>query len=239
MPVHLYGQPADMDPICALARKYNLKVIEDNAQAHGAMYKGKQTGSLGDAAGVSFYPSKNLGAYGDGGAILTNDDVLARKIRMLRNYGQSSRYSNDYKGFNSRLDELQAAVLRVKLRHLDHWSERRRALAKVYRDLLAGIPELELPHEPAGTRHVYHLFVIRHPRRDALKSHLEKNEIGTLIHYPVPLYLQKAYADLKIPSGSFPVTERLAREVLSLPLYPEMSDEMVMRVASCLKNLQL
>jgi dTDP-4-amino-4,6-dideoxygalactose transaminase len=239
MPVHLYGQPADMDPICALAQKHDLKVIEDNAQAHGAMYKGKRTGGLGDAAGVSFYPSKNLGAYGDGGAILTNDDALARKIRMLRNYGQSSRYSNDYKGFNSRLDELQAAVLRVKLRHLDHWSERRRALAKVYRELLAGIPKLELPHELSGTQHVYHLFVIRHPRRDALQAHLQKNEIGTLIHYPVPLYLQKAYADLKMPPGSFPVSERLAREVLSLPLYPEMPDGMVARVASWLRSAVL
>jgi dTDP-4-amino-4,6-dideoxygalactose transaminase len=236
MPVHLYGQPADMDSICALARKYNLKVIEDNAQAHGAMYKAKRTGSLGDAAGVSFYPSKNLGAYGDGGAILTDDDVLAQRVRMLRNYGQSTRYRNDYKGFNSRLDELQAAILRVKLRHLDDWSEHRRALAKVYRELLTGIPELELPHELLGTQHVFHLFVIRHPRRDALQAHLEKNEIGTLIHYPVPLYLQNAYADLKIPSGSFPVTERLAREVLSLPLYPEMPNDILRQIASNVRS---
>jgi len=236
MPVHLYGQPADMDPISALALKYNLKVIEDNAQAHGAVYKGKRTGSLGDAAGVSFYPSKNLGAYGDGGAILTNDDTLAKRARRLRNYGQSSRYYNDYKGFNSRLDELQAAILRVKLKYLEDWSDRRRTLAKVYTSLLSDAHDLVLPQELERAKHVYHLFVVRHPRRDALQLHLKKNEIETLIHYPVPLYLQKAYADLRIPLGKFPVTEKLASQVLSLPFYPEMSDETVRQVASCVTS---
>jgi dTDP-4-amino-4,6-dideoxygalactose transaminase len=236
MPVHLYGQPADMGPICALAQKYNLKVVEDNAQAHGAKYKGRRTGGLGDAAGVSFYPSKNLGAYGDGGAVLTNDHHLAKKIRQIRNYGQSSRYSNEYKGFNSRLDEIQAAILRVKLKYLDTWIEGRRARASKYFEYLSGVPGLVLPQTLSETRPVYHLFVIRHHQRDALQAHLEKNGIGTLIHYPLPLYLQKAYSDLNIHRGTFPVTEKLATEVLSLPLYPEMSDDMVSQVASCVKE---
>ena len=217
-------------------RRYNLKVVEDNAQAHGAKYKGKRTGGLGDAAGVSFYPSKNLGAYGDGGAVLTNDHHLAKKIRQIRNYGQSSRYSNEYKGFNSRLDEIQAAILRVKLKYLDTWIEGRRARASKYLDYLSGILGLHLPRTLDQTWHVYHLFVIRHHQRDALQAHLEKNGIGTLIHYPLPLYLQKAYSDLNIHRGTFPVTEKLATEVLSLPLYPEMSDDLVRQVASCVKN---
>jgi dTDP-4-amino-4,6-dideoxygalactose transaminase len=236
MPVHLYGQPADMHPICALAQTYNLKVVEDNAQAHGATYKRKRTGGLGDAAGVSFYPSKNLGAYGDGGAVLTNDDELAERIRKIRNYGQRTRYYNDYKGFNSRLDEIQAAILRVKLKHLDSWTERRRAKASKYMEYLSSVPSLVLPKTLDETWPVYHLFVIRHRQRDALQAHLEKNGVGTLIHYPLPLYLQKAYADLNIGRGTFPVTERLATEVLSLPLYPEMSDEVVRRVASYVKE---
>lgn len=236
IPVHLYGQPADMDPICALVRKYKLKVIEDNAQAHGATYKGKRTGGLGDAAGVSFYPGKNLGAFGDGGAVLTNDDELAKKVRQIRNYGQRVKYYHDHKGFNSRLDEIQAAILRVKLKHLDTWIECRRTLASRYVELLSNASNLILPHTLKETRPVYHLFVIRHPQRDALQAHLEKNGIGTLVHYPLPLYLQKAYADLKILRGAFPVTERLSNEVLSLPLYPEMSDEMVKQVASSVKS---
>jgi len=237
MPVHLYGQPADMEPICTLARKYNLKVIEDNAQAHGAMYKGKRTGNLGDAAGVSFYPSKNLGAFGDGGAILTNDDVLAEKVRKIRNYGQRTRYYNDDKGFNSRLDEIQAAILRVKLKYLERWIEHRRRLARKYVELLDGC-DLVLPQTLPETAPVYHLFVIRHPRRDALQAHLNQNGIGTLIHYPVPLYLQGAYADLNLPRGAFPVTETLASEVLSLPLYPEMSEEMVRQVTACIRSFE-
>lgn len=187
---------------------------------------------------MSFYPSKNLGAYGDGGAILTNDDDLADKVRKIRNYGQSSRYFNDYKGFNSRLDEIQAAILRVKLRHLDERTECRRALAQGYFGYLSEMPNLILPQALQGTRPVYHLFVIRHPLRDALQAHLERNGVGTLVHYPVPLYLQRAYADLNIDRGTFPVTERLANEVLSLPLYPEMSDEMVKQVASCVRSLE-
>jgi dTDP-4-amino-4,6-dideoxygalactose transaminase len=235
MPVHLYGQPADMDPICALAQKYHLKVVEDNAQAHGATYKRKRTGSLGNAAGVSFYPSKNLGAFGDGGAILTNDDTLAEKVRRIRNYGQRTRYYNDDKGFNSRLDEIQAAILRVKLKYLDRWIERRRRLARKYMELLDGC-ELVLPQTLPETAPVYHLFVIRHPRRDALQAHLDQNGIGTLIHYPVPLYLQEAYADLKIAKGTFPISDKLSEEVLSLPLYPEMSEEMIRHVASSVKS---
>jgi dTDP-4-amino-4,6-dideoxygalactose transaminase len=236
MPVHLYGQPADMHPICALAQTYSLKVVEDNAQAHGAMYKGKRTGGLGDVAGVSFYPSKNLGAYGDGGAVLTNDDELAERIRKIRNYGQRTRYYNDYKGFNSRLDEIQAAILRVKLKHLDSWTERRRAIASKYMEYLSGVPGLVLPKTLDGTWPVYHLFVIRHHKRDALQAHLEKNGVGTLIHYPLPLYLQEAYADLNIRQGTFPVTERLAKEVLSLPLYPEMPNDTVGQVSMYIKS---
>jgi dTDP-4-amino-4,6-dideoxygalactose transaminase len=236
MPVHLYGQPADMDPICVLARRHNLKVIEDDAQAHGAMYKGKRTGSLGDAAGVSFYPSKNLGAYGDGGAVLTNDHDLAKRIRQIRNYGQTSRYINEYKGFNSRLDEIQAAILRVKLKYLDTWIDSRRTKAAKYLEYLSGVRGLILPQNLSGTQPVYHLFVIRHHQRDALQAHLEKKGVGTLVHYPVPLYLQEAYADLNIRRGTYPVTERLAAEMLSLPLYPEMSDDMLRQVASCVRE---
>jgi dTDP-4-amino-4,6-dideoxygalactose transaminase len=236
IPVHLYGQPADMDPICALAKKYSLKLIEDNAQAHGATHKGRKTGGLGDAAGVSFYPGKNLGAFGDGGAILTNDDELAKKVKQIRNYGQRAKYYHDYKGFNSRLDEIQAAILRVKLKHLDTWIEKRRTLASKYFEFFSDASNLILPRSLHGTGPVYHLFVIRHPRRAALQAHLQRNGIETLIHYPRPLHLQKAYADLMIPEGAFPVSERLASEVLSLPLYPELSDNMVEDIASCVKS---
>jgi dTDP-4-amino-4,6-dideoxygalactose transaminase len=200
------------------------------------MYKGKRTGGFGDAAGVSFYPSKNLGAYGDGGAVLTNDDELAEKIGLIRNYGQRTRYYNDYKGFNSRLDEIQAAILRVKLKHLDSWIESRRAKAFKYVEYLSSVSGLVLPKTLDEAWPVYHLFVIRHHQRDALQAHLEKNGVGTLIHYPLPLYLQKAYADLNISRGTFPVTERLANEVLSLPLYPEMPDDTVGQVSMCIKS---
>ena len=223
--VHLYGQPADMDPINELAGKYGLAVIEDAAQAHGSRYKGRRVGSLGDAAGFSFYPGKNLGALGDGGAIVTNNEVLADKLRVLRNYGSQEKYFNEMKGINSRLDDMQAALLRVKLRKLDEWNERRKMLATLYLQILEGIPNLTLPFVPAYADPVWHLFVVRHPDRDRLQRHLTAAGVGTLIHYPLPPHLQKAYAELHHSSGSFPRSERMATDVLSLPMGPHVSEE--------------
>ncbi len=224
MPVHLYGQPADMDPIMALARKHGLKVIEDNAQAQGARYKGRRTGSLGDAAGNSFYPGKNLGALGDAGAVTTNDAVLAERLRSLRNYGSKKKYYNECKGYNSRLDELQAAFLRVKLRKLDEWNERRRVVAGRYLAGLEGADGLTLPVVPAWAEPAWHLFVVRHPKRDALQQALTEAGIGTLIHYPVPPHLSGAYADAKWAAGAFPVAEASANTVLSLPMGPHLRE---------------
>jgi dTDP-4-amino-4,6-dideoxygalactose transaminase len=223
MPVHLYGQPADMDAIREIAAPYGLKVIEDAAQAHGATYKGRPAGSLGDAAGFSFYPGKNLGAMGDGGAVTTDDDELADRLRVLRNYGSRVKYYNEVKGFNSRLDELQAAFLRVKLPRLREWNERRRAVAAHYLQALEGVPDLSLPHVPAYAEPSWHLFVVRHPERDPLRQHLSSNGVGTLIHYPVPPHLQKAYAEMAFAPGAFPVAERQAREVISIPMGPHLA----------------
>ena len=222
MPVHLYGQPADMDPIMEFARKHGLKVIEDNAQAQGARYKGRRTGSLGDAAGNSFYPGKNLGALGDAGAVTTNDAALADRVRTLRNYGSRKKYYNDHKGFNSRLDELQAAFLRVKLRRLDEWNGRRRAIASRYQ---AELPRsgLGVPTTPAWSEPVWHLFVVRHKERDRLQQKLTEGGIGTLIHYPVPPHLSGAYADMGIAKGSLPIAEAMAATVLSLPIGPHLT----------------
>ena len=225
MPVHLYGQPADMDPIMKLARQRGLKVVEDNAQAQGARYKGRRTGSLGDAAGNSFYPGKNLGAFGDAGAVTTNDAALADRIRSLRNYGSRKKYYNEVKGFNSRLDELQAAFLRVKLQKLDEWNDRRRAVAARYRAGLAGLPGLALPFVPDWAEPVWHLFVVRHPHRDALQHGLTAAGIGTLIHYPVPPHGSGAYADASWTPGAYPVAEALANTVLSLPMGPHLREE--------------
>jgi len=218
MPVHLYGQSADMDPIMSIARKHGLKVIEDNAQAQGARYKGRRTGSLGDAAGNSFYPGKNLGAYGEAGAVTTNDKELADNIRVLRNYGSQKKYYNDVKGYNSRLDELQAAFLRVKLKKLDEWNDRRRDVAAFYLTELGGAANLTLPFVPEWAEPVWHLFVVRHLKRNALQQKLAAADIGTLIHYPVPAHLSGAYADGKWTRGAFPVAEELADTVLSLPM---------------------
>jgi len=225
MPVHLYGQPADMDPIMTIARTHRLKVIEDNAQAQGARYKGRRTGSLGDAAGNSFYPGKNLGAYGEAGAVTTNDKELADKIRVLRNYGSQKKYYNEVKGYNARLDELQAAFLRVKLKKLDEWNARRRDAAAQYLGGMSGLPGLTLPFVPAWAEPVWHLFVVRHSRRDALQRRLAEAEIGTLIHYPVPPHLSGAYADAGWNRGAFPIAEELANSVLSLPMGPHLSCE--------------
>ena len=222
IPVHLYGLPADMAPINAIAARHGIKVLEDAAQAHGATYRERKCGALGDAAGFSFYPSKNLGAFGDGGAVTTNDAALADKVRALRNYGSRIRYRNEMPGVNSRLDELQAAILRVKLRHLETWNGQRSVIAQRYLGALTGLDSLSLPFEPAGLRSAWHLFVIRSARRDALSRQLAECGIETRIHYPVPPFRQEAYASLGIAAGAYPIAERLANEVLSLPLGPHL-----------------
>lgn len=223
MPVHLYGQPAEMDAINVVAKKYNLKVIEDAAQAQGAKYKNKKTGNLGDAAGFSFYPGKNLGAYGDAGAVTTNDDRLAEQIRLLRNYGSKIKYQNEVKGFNSRLDPLQCAFLRVKLKYLDEWNLRRSKLAKHYLDNFAGKTELVLPVIAEEAEPVWHLFVVRTTERNELQAYLNRANIGTLIHYPIPPSLSNAYKEFK--QHNFPLSKQIADEVLSLPLGPHLSLE--------------
>lgn len=237
MPVHLYGQPADMDPINQIARKHGLKVIEDNAQAQGARYKGRRTGSLGDAAGNSFYPGKNLGAFGDAGAVTTNDAKLADRVRTLRNYGSKKKYFNDVKGFNSRLDELQAAFLRVKLKRLNEWNGRRRDVASRYLAELRGTHGLTLPFVPDWAEAVWHLFVVRCLKRDALQQKLAMAGIGTLVHYPVPPHLSGAYAGSGWARGRFPVSENLANTVLSLPIGPHVAAAQVDFTTKTLKSL--
>ena len=239
IPVHLYGQPSDMDVIMDIAAKHSLKVIEDAAQAHGARYKGRMTGSLGDAAGFSFYPGKNLGAFGDGGAVTTNDDDLADKVKIIRNYGSRVKYYNEEKGFNSRLDELQAAFLRVKLAQLDVWNERRKNLAQRYLETLKGCLQLVLPHVSEWADPVWHLFVIRHTQRDALQQALMKAGISTMIHYPIPPHMQPAYADFKYAEGDFPISERLAKEMLSLPIGPHLAEPEVSRVINAILKVGL
>lgn len=233
--VHLYGQPADMDAINAIAKKHNLKVIEDAAQAHGALYKGRRVGTLGDAAGFSFYPGKNLGAIGDGGAVTTNDPELADRVRMLGNYGSHVKYQNEVKGFNSRLDELQAAFLREKLKKLDEWNGRRKTIAADYLTALSGI-SVVLPYVPELADPVWHLFVIRIQRRDLLQQKLSEAGIGTMIHYPIPPHLQGAYAELGFSSGAFPISERIHREVLSLPIGPHLDKLQLQSVIVTVKD---
>ncbi len=235
IPVHLYGQPADMTPILQLARRGGFFVIEDCAQAHGAMLQGRRVGAWGDLAAFSFYPTKNLGAYGDGGMVVTKDKTLAERVRLLRQYGWESRYVSVVKGLNSRLDEIQAAILRVKLRHLDRWNEKRIKLAHLYDEQLSGT-ELTLPVSPSGSRHVYHQYVVRHPQRDFLRTFLRQRGIQSLIHYPVPIHLQPAYLGLGYPPGSLPFSELAAREVLSLPMYPEMTEAMVFKISETVRD---
>lgn len=231
LPVHLYGQTADMSPINEIAARHNIIVIEDAAQSHGAQYQGKRAGNLGHAAGWSFYPGKNLGAQGDGGAITTNDDNLAEKVRMLRNYGSKIKYHNLIKGYNSRLDELQAAFLRVKLKYLDEWNARRSRLADLYFETLKDT-DLILPHVPTGMEPVWHIFVIRTQQRNQLQEYLQSNGIGTLIHYPVPPHLQPAYQELGLTAGKFPISERIHNEVLSLPMGPHLSNSELQKITS-------
>lgn len=235
VPVHLYGQPADMDPILEIGRRRGIKIIEDNAQAIGAAYRGRKTGSMGDMGCISFFPSKNLGAYGDGGMVVTNSAELAARLRALRAHGTSRhKYMSDEQGWNSRLDELQAAVLRVKLRHLDGWMRGRQSVAARYNELLAGIPGVVTPQVAPGCEHVYHQYTVRVPRRDAVQQRLAEAGVPSTVYYPVPLHLQKMYARLGGRPGQLPVAERAAEEVLSLPVYPELTAAQIHRVAQAL-----
>ncbi|MDQ3810043.1 MAG: DegT/DnrJ/EryC1/StrS family aminotransferase, partial [Chloroflexota bacterium] len=234
VPVHLYGQPADMDPIMDIARRRGLVVIEDACQAHGAEYRGRRVGSIGDFGCFSFYPGKNLGAYGEGGAVTVNDADRARELRMLRDWGSQRKYHHELRGYNYRLEEIQAAVLRVKLRYLEQWTEARRSHAALYSRLLAGSANVTAPCEMPARRHVYHVYAIRSARRDALQAELRNAGIGTGIHYPLPVHLQPAHADLGYGQGAFPHAERAAGEVLSLPMYAELSEDMLRRVAEAI-----
>ena len=237
LPVHLYGQAADMMPILELAKEYGLFVVEDACQAHGTTYKGKKAGTWGDVGCFSFYPSKNLGAYGDAGAVVTNDESLAQRLRLLRNYGQTSRYVHAIKGTNSRLDEIQAAILRVKLRHLDAFNQRRQEKAALYHRLLVGSPVIVPTEMPYGT-HVYYLYVIRSGHRDELQAYLKQHGVETYIHYPTPVHLQQAYQELGLPKGSFPIAEAYADQVLSLPLFPELTDGEISIICDLIQRFQ-
>ncbi len=236
MPVHLYGQACEMGPIMAVAQKHGLWVVEDNAQAQGAAWKGGLTGTFGNANGTSFYPGKNLGALGDAGAVTTNEEALNTKIRTLRNYGSQQKYYNEVIGQNSRLDELQAAVLRVKLEHLPDWTAQRQAVAALYNRHLAGLGDLQLPATAEGATHVFHLYIVRTARREALQQHLTAQGIGTLIHYPVPPHRQQAYAHLNMPAGAFPIAEEIANTALSLPMWPGMTEADVVAVATAVRG---
>ena len=243
LPVHLYGQPADMDSILEIANRYGLIVIEDACQAHGALYyskkedKWKKAGSMGIAAAFSFYPGKNLGACGEGGAVTTNNEAISQKVRMLRDHGQAKKYYHEFEGYNGRLDAIQAGILRIKLKHLSEWNEKRRRNASFYTRLLTRNPEpvtcdIITPHEPQWAKAVYHLYIIRTKKRDELQKYLSENGINTGLHYPIALHLQKAYANDGFKQGDFPITEKVASEILSLPMYPELTTEQIEYVTS-------
>jgi dTDP-4-amino-4,6-dideoxygalactose transaminase len=235
LPVHLYGQTVDMDPLLEIAARHHIKVIEDACQAHGATYNGRRAGSLGDAAGFSFYYSKNLGALGEGGFITTSDPEIYRKARMIRDHGSERRYYHDLIGINGRLDEIQAVVLRAKLAHLPEYNQLRRGHAQKYKKLLAGLP-VAAPTEWEGNEHIYHMYVIQAPRRDELQAWLKEHGVGTGIHYPVPIHLQKAMGNLGYKPGDMPVTEKTVEKILSLPMYPEMTDDQINAVVDALKS---
>jgi len=237
IPIHLFGQPSPMNEISEIASKHSIPVIEDACQAHGALYNSKKAGSLSDAACFSFYPSKNLGCYGDGGAITTNNSELHEKLSLLHNYGQTKKYHHSIKGFNSRLDEIQAAVLRVKLKKLDSWNKQRRKNAAQYKKLVSN-PCISLPIEEPYATHVFYQYVVKSEKRDALQSHLTANHIPTIIHYPVPIHLQPAYSELKLSKGTLPNTEELAGQILSLPVYPELSQQQIELAASALNSFK-
>ena len=232
VPVHLYGHAADMDPILDIARAHGLSLIADAAQAHGAVYNGQKIGTLGDAVTFSFYPGKNLGAYGDAGAVVSDDAAIAGKVSMMRDHGRTKKHEHEFEGFNCRLDGIQAAILSVKLRYLDAWTERRRRNAALYTQLLCDVPGLFVQRERAGTKAVYHLYVVRTESRDALQTHLRDKGIATGIHYRIPLHRQPAYAYLGLPESSFPVAEQHCRQVLSLPMYPELTEDRIHVVAA-------
>jgi len=238
LPVHLYGHPVDMAPLLKVAGENNLYVVEDACQAHGAEYKGSKVGSLGDCACFSFYPAKNLGAYGDGGMLVTNDEEIAERVRMLRNYGEQKKYYHAFVGYNSRLDEIQAAILRVKLKYLDKLVESRRRIARRYSELLFDISDVTIPCEKSYVKHAYHLYVIRAKRRDELRSWLSYRGVSTGIHYPVPVHLQEAYRHLRFTDGSFPATEKVAREILSLPIFPELTENEVRYICTSIKKFE-
>jgi dTDP-4-amino-4,6-dideoxygalactose transaminase len=235
LPVHLYGHPAEMDALVEIASRNGLILIEDACQAHGTEYRGKKAGSFGALGCFSFYPTKNLGAYGDGGAVVTDDRGLAEKVRLLRCYGEKEKYHHFLKGTNSRLDEVQAAILRIKLKHLDQWNEVRRKKAQAYDTLLSSLPVIR-PVERGPARHIYHLYVIRTQKRNRLQTFLRERGIDTLIHYPIPIHLQKAYQELGYHRGDLPWTERCSREILSLPFFPEMTDAELEEVAGALRS---
>lgn len=234
LPVHLYGQPADMDPIMKLAERHRVHVIEDAAQAIGARYKGRRAGGIGSIGCFSFYPTKNLGAYGDGGMVVTNDAALADKVDVLRRHGSPRKYHAEVVGYNSRLDALQAAILRVKLRHLDGWNEKRRTLARRYDELLTDLP-LTRPRAAADVEHVYHQYTVRVGARDALAEHLKERGVSTMVYYPAPLHLQVLYTNLGYTEGSFPASEKASREVLSLPMYPALTEGQQMQVVEAIR----
>ena len=235
MPVHLYGQPFDIDPIREICRKHNLPLVEDSAQAHGAKYKGKTIGTFGEISCFSFYPGKNLGAAGEGGALVTNNPEFAKRAKSLREHGSTVRYYHDEVGFNYRMEGIQGAVLGVKLPHLKKWTAERQRVAKRYAELLKDLP-LQLPTEASYAESVWHLYVVRHPRRDDLKAHLDANGVGCALHYPLPLHLQKCYASLGHQAGDFPVSEKAASQCLSLPIYPEITEAQIQRVAEVVRS---
>ncbi|MBA7530924.1 dTDP-3-amino-3,4,6-trideoxy-alpha-D-glucose transaminase [subsurface metagenome] len=240
IPVHLYGQSADMNPILKIAKKYDLKIIEDAAQAHGAEYQGKKVGSIGDVACFSFYPGKNLGAYGDAGMITTNNEEIANKLKMLRNHGRlTAKYEHQIEGYSSRLDNLQAAILRVKLKYLNKWNSIRRKNARKYNELLNNIEGVITPHEADYANHVYHLYVIRTENRDKLIEELKLKGVATGIHYPTPLHLQPAYSYLGYKEGDFPITEKASQEILSLPMYAELNDRQIDEIVKLIKNFYI
>jgi dTDP-4-amino-4,6-dideoxygalactose transaminase len=234
MPVHLYGQPFDIDPIKEICARHKLPLVEDAAQAHGAKYKGRVIGTFGEISCFSFYPGKNLGAFGEGGALVTNNAAFAARARSLREHGSTVRYYHDEVGFNYRMEGIQGAVLGIKLKHLAQWTEDRRRVARRYGELLADTP-LQLPRNASFAESAWHLYVVRHPRRDELKAHLDANGVGCALHYPVPLHLQKCYANLGYVAGDFPGAEKAARECLSLPIYPELTEAQLDRVAAVVK----
>ncbi len=238
LPVHLYGQPAEMDAILDLARRYNLRVIEDAAQAHGATYRGQRAGSIGDLACFSFYPGKNLGAYGDAGMLVTNDDALAERARMLRNHGRRGKYEHELTGYGYRLDALQAAILDAKLKHLEDWNAQRRAHADYYTELLSSL-DIVTPYEPPHVCGIYHIYAITTPHRDALLQHLKTQGVEAGIHYPLPLHLQPVYHDLGYHAGDFPETERAANQELSLPMYPELTHAQQDYIVQAIREFKL